>query len=139
MGTSDTLQEYDNLEQEKKSKSPTRRTCSSRKRKQKSTKQEKLLVILDIDQTLIYSTNKKILGDQKYFTVIDSIINQQLFVYKRPHLQAFLSELQKMSDFIEIAAYTAGTQEYADQVLDKIDLLKTIQYRFYRQDCIFNK
>lgn len=70
---------------------------------------------------------------------MDSIINQQLFVYRRPYLQAFLGELQKMSDFIEIAAYTAGTQEYADQVLDKIDPNHTIQYRFYRQDCLFDE
>jgi len=44
-----------------------------------------------------------------------------------------------MSNLIEVATYTAGTQEYADQVLDQIDPSNTIQYRFYRQDCILNK
>ena len=43
-----------------------------------------------------------------------------------------------MSDFIEVATYTAGTQEYADQVLNIIDPNSTVEYRFYRQDCIFN-
>ena len=44
-----------------------------------------------------------------------------------------------MSDFIEVGTYTAGTQEYADQVLKNIDPNKIIKHKFYRQDCLFDQ
>jgi TFIIF-interacting CTD phosphatase-like protein len=44
-----------------------------------------------------------------------------------------------MSDFIEIGTYTAGTQEYADEVLKNIDENNVIKHKFYRQDCLFDK
>jgi TFIIF-interacting CTD phosphatase-like protein len=75
------------------------------------------LVFLDIDQTLVYSSNALPRVLAKNFEVYDDIKDEQLYVYKRPFLQTFLDELSTMSDFIEVATYTAGTQEYADQVI----------------------
>ena len=44
-----------------------------------------------------------------------------------------------MSDFIEIGTYTAGTQEYADEIIKNIDENKIIKHKFYRQDCLFDQ
>jgi TFIIF-interacting CTD phosphatase-like protein len=70
---------------------------------------------------LVYSTTEAPRVQAKYFEVHDSIRNEQLFVYKRPFLESFLDDLSQMSDFIEIGTYTAGTQEYADEILKNID------------------
>ena len=43
------------------------------------------------------------------------------------------------SGIIEIAVYTAGTQDYADDILSNIDPEGQIKYRFYRHDCEFDK
>jgi len=114
-------------------------TCRSRKRKPATL--EKLLVILDIDQTLVHSTNKESSSSGKSnFTVWDKIRNEQLHVYTRPYLQLFLDELFDMecNKIVEVAIYTAGTQDYADEVLKSIDSKHRIKHRFYRQDCLFD-
>ena len=43
------------------------------------------------------------------------------------------------NNIVEIATYTAGTKEYADEVLKHVDPTSRIKYRFYRQDCIFDQ
>lgn len=88
----------------------------------------KLKVILDLDNTLIYSTSSK----------RDSLrngicIDNRLYVYKRPYLDIFL---QTLSKFCELVIYTSSTQEYADKVLSFIDSNKLIQEKLYRQNCI---
>ena len=61
-------------------------------------------------------------------------------MYKRPFLNQFLEELKKLqdNDIIEVATYTAATQDYADDVLNNIDPSGCIRYRFYRHDCQFD-
>ena len=43
-----------------------------------------------------------------------------------------------MAKFFEIVIFTAALQEYADQVIDQIDVGKAIKYRLYRQHCSQN-
>lgn len=52
----------------------------------------------------------------------------------------FLDELKSLQDngVIDIATYTAATQDYADDVLSVIDPQGIIKYRFYRHDCSFD-
>ncbi len=38
-----------------------------------------------------------------------------------------------MAKFYEIVIFTAALQDYADQVIDQIDVNKNIKYRLYRQ------
>ena len=90
----------------------------------------KLKIILDLDNTLIYSSVQK----------IDKLLNWKLiankfYVSKRPHLDNFLSTL---SEFCDLAVYTSSTQEYADKVLCFIDKQNLIQEKFYRQNCIYS-
>lgn len=40
-----------------------------------------------------------------------------------------------MSENYELVVFTAGTQEYADPVLDEIDKKGLIQHRLYRHHC----
>lgn len=48
----------------------------------------------------------------------------------RPHAENFLIE---MSKFYEIVIFTAALPDYANFILDKIDLNKVISYKLYRE------
>lgn len=41
--------------------------------------------------------------------------------------------IELMAKFYEIVIFTAALQDYADQVIDQIDVNKNIKYRLYRQ------
>lgn len=88
---------------------------------------QRLTLVVDLDNTLIYSSTKKI-AKMKNYTLIDG----RFYVYKRPHLESFLSTL---SQYCELVIYTAGTKEYADKVIDHIDKNSVISRRFYRNNC----
>ena len=75
----------------------------------------KYTLILDMDETLIHY----------FFTHI----NGMFFV--RPFCFNFLNEL---NDIYEIITFTAGTKEYADNILNILDIDNNIiKYRLYRQ------
>ena len=58
---------------------------------------------------------------------------QKAICRKRPGLDRFLEKASRKND---IHVFTAGTKEYADRVLDKIDPTGTIfKTRFYRDSC----
>ena len=71
-------------------------------------------LILDMDETLIHTQFQK-----------DGEIN----FGTRPYLNRFLSELGK--DF-EVSIFTAGTQDYADSIVNNIDKEGIIKNRMYR-------
>lgn len=75
-------------------------------------------LVVDLDETLIHFSEKTIKsagsrdrGDE-YFNI-------------RPFAQKFLKE---MSQYFEIVIFTAGTQEYADWVLNQLDLERWISH-----------
>jgi Dullard-like phosphatase family protein len=88
----------------------------------------KITLVLDLDSTLIYSSTNKIENAKNY-----AIIENKFYVYKRPHLDSFLSSL---SQFCDMVIYTASTKEYADKVIDYVDKNRLISQRYYRQDCL---
>ncbi|CAD8047914.1 unnamed protein product [Paramecium primaurelia] len=69
-------------------------------------------LILDMDETLIHFFDQT-----KSFLI-------------RPYTEQFL---QEMSNYFEIAVFTAGLPDYANWILDQVDKNKHIQYRLYRQ------
>ena len=78
-------------------------------------KKYKYTLVLDMDETLIHY----------FFTHI----NGMFFV--RPYCLEFLKEL---NDIYEIVTFTAGTKEYADNILNILDIDNNIiKYRLYRQ------
>ena len=75
----------------------------------------KFTLVLDIDETMIHF----------FFTYI----NGMFFV--RPYCFEFLNEINK---YYEIVTFTAGTKEYADNILNLLDINNNlIKYRLYRQ------
>lgn len=89
---------------------------------------KKITLVVDLDNTLIFSTVNKLEKVKNYV-----IMDNKFFVYKRPHLEIFLNS---MSQFCDICIYTAATKEYADKIIDHIDKNKLISARYYRQDCL---
>ena len=78
----------------------------------------KFTLVLDIDETLIHF----------FFTYI----NGMFFV--RPYCFEFLNEINK---YYEIVTFTAGTKDYADNILNLLDINDNlIKYRLYRQHTI---
>ena len=86
----------------------------------------KLTLVLDLDETLIHfsdlSPSKACPGSkEEYFGG---------YYMVRPYALSFLEE---MNEFYEIIIFTAGTQGYADWILDQIDdTNKNISHRLYR-------
>ena len=75
----------------------------------------KYTLVLDMDETLIHY----------FFT------NNNGMFFVRPYCFDFLNELK---DLYEIVTFTAGTKEYADNILNILDLDNNIiKYRLYRQ------
>jgi carboxy-terminal domain RNA polymerase II polypeptide A small phosphatase len=87
------------------------------------------LLILDLDETLIYST-KEILSRAYDFQL------DQYFVYKRPGLEDFLSEC---SCIFRVSVWTASSTNYAYQIIEKI-FPKNIklEFVFTQERCVFN-
>ena len=78
----------------------------------------KYTLVLDVDETLIHF----------FFTYI----NGMFFV--RPYCFEFLNEINK---YYEIVTFTAGTKDYANNILNLLDINDNlIKYRLYRQHTI---
>jgi Dullard-like phosphatase family protein len=71
-------------------------------------------LVLDLDETLIHNVDS---GNDSFFLV-------------RPGCVEFIKNMAK---YYEIVIFTAALQEYADQVIDQIDVDNNIRYRLYRQ------
>ena len=56
-----------------------------------------------------------------------------IYVWKRPYLRLFLREAAKL---FEIVIFTAGKKQYANKVIDQIDVDGVVRRRFYRDSCI---
>lgn len=70
-------------------------------------------LVLDLDETLIHNVEY---GQDSFFLV-------------RPGCVYFI---ELMAKYYEIVIFTAALQEYADQVIDQIDVNNNIKYRLYR-------
>ena len=72
--------------------------------------EDKILLILDVDETLVHATSTE-LGHQPDFKVFD------YFIYKRPYLDEFLQEVKK--DFL-IGVWSSASDDYVTKVVEKI-------------------
>lgn len=100
---------------------------------------KKITVVLDLDQTLIYSIHPKNIvhyeNPPKYHVLGGNKLNPNgIIVFERPGLHEFLISL---SHFSEIILYTAGLQEYALPIVRCIDPdKKYLSQIFFREDII---
>lgn len=70
-------------------------------------------LVLDLDETLIHCKRTEAKGK----------------ILLRPHVKEFLNEMAK---FYEIVIFTAADKQYADWVLDRLDVNNTVAHRLYR-------
>lgn len=92
----------------------------------------KPILVLDLDNTLVYPTNKKPLEYTHEITIKFGGKYQSLWLIERPCLQQFIDDLYK---YFEIIVFTAGIRQYGMKVLKKIDSKSRIKYLLDRRYC----
>ncbi|KAJ2392158.1 Nuclear envelope morphology protein 1 [Coemansia sp. RSA 2559] len=95
---------------------------------------KKKTLVLDLDETLIHSSPQ---GSYRAHHRIEVVIDKVAclyYVYKRPHVDYFL---RKVSEWYKVVVFTASLAEYADPVIDLLDVQgKFISGRYFRDACI---
>jgi len=93
----------------------------------------RLTVVLDLDETLSHCRLRQLASPRPDFSVEFEESQQTGFVYVRPFTGLFL---EVAAQLFEIVVFTASSQDYADQVLDKLDPdNRYFSARLYRQHC----
>jgi RNA polymerase II subunit A small phosphatase-like protein len=72
--------------------------------------ERKQLLVLDLDETLIYATERP-LGRPPDFQV------EPYHVYKRPHVDEFIS---RSADWFELAVWSTSSEDYADAITGEL-------------------
>lgn len=91
---------------------------------------QKKVLVLDMDETLIHTSDVCFSQTLEYITVeVDGLVG---YAYKRPHVDYFLEKVVR--DF-DVYIFTAGSQAYAQQILDKLCPFIPESHRFYRDSC----
>lgn len=88
----------------------------------------KKTLVLDLDETLIHSSDFPPHSDILYFKSGEP----EFFVHKRPGLDKFLDFVREN---FEIFIFTFGDKNYAEPVLDTICPFIDNEHRFYRDSC----
>ncbi|GAB2299088.1 hypothetical protein Dimus_033159 [Dionaea muscipula] len=95
-----------------------------------------IILVLDLDETLVHSTLEHREDADFMFTVFYNMKQQTVYVKKRPYLQTFL---ERVAEMFEIIVFTASQIIYAAQLLDILDPDgKLISGRAYRDSCILS-
>ncbi|XP_030842774.1 CTD nuclear envelope phosphatase 1A [Strongylocentrotus purpuratus] len=99
------------------------------------------ILVLDLDETLVHSKHvsstflpnrPSIPPDFVLKVTIDSV-PERFYVYKRPHVDFFLSVV---SQWFELVVFTASMEIYGSPVVEKLDNGRgLLQRRYYRQHC----
>lgn len=93
-------------------------------------------LILDLDETLVHSLAKGNHMSDGHMVEVKLEKHALLYyVYKRPYCDLFL---RRVSKWFRLVIFTASVQEYADPVIDWLELDHTyFSARYYRQHCSF--
>ena len=91
---------------------------------------EKILLILDVDETLVFATKKE-LNQKSDFTIFD------YHVYKRPYLNQFLEAIK--DDFL-LAVWSSASDDYVEAIVEQI-IPKgiTLEFIWARSRCTYRK
>uniref|UniRef100_A0A3B3S084 CTD (carboxy-terminal domain, RNA polymerase II, polypeptide A) small phosphatase like 3 n=1 Tax=Paramormyrops kingsleyae TaxID=1676925 RepID=A0A3B3S084_9TELE len=91
-------------------------------------------LVLDLEETLVYSS-LSIIEDAEYtFHTHFQDHKYEVFLILRPHVKEFL---QRMSELFEIFVYTSAKREYAEKILETLDPDRRLfRHRLYREDCL---
>ena len=92
------------------------------------------LLIFDMDETLVAAKFKGSVPAKFQKTFSFEFGNTEISVRLRPYV---IDCLEKLAPLYEMIVFTAGVQDYADNILDYIDPNRKIfKRRLYRNDCI---
>ncbi|XP_048832112.1 CTD small phosphatase-like protein 2-A isoform X2 [Brienomyrus brachyistius] len=91
-------------------------------------------LVLDLEETLVYSS-LSIIEDAEYtFHTHFQDHEYEVFLILRPHVKEFL---QRMSELFEIFVYTSAKRGYAEKILEMLDPDRRLfRHRLYREDCL---
>ncbi|XP_066551922.1 CTD small phosphatase-like protein 3 isoform X1 [Amia ocellicauda] len=90
-------------------------------------------LVLDLDETLVYSSLKEIEDAEHTFSTRFQDQEYKVFLKVRPHAREFLESMAKR---FEIFIYTSAKKAYAEKILDILDpQRKIIRHRLYQDDC----
>eukprot|EP00617_Octactis_speculum_P017648 CAMPEP_0185748672 /NCGR_PEP_ID=MMETSP1174-20130828/7391_1 /TAXON_ID=35687 /ORGANISM="Dictyocha speculum, Strain CCMP1381" /LENGTH=293 /DNA_ID=CAMNT_0028424473 /DNA_START=246 /DNA_END=1128 /DNA_ORIENTATION=+ len=106
-------------------------------------RRRKLTLVLDLDETLVHTatnpTDPVLMHggihypfDLRVDIRRDTAQHKSVFVWKRPYLDLFMSEVSK---YCEVVIYTAGLKRYASPIIDLLDLNGVVKKRLYRDAC----
>lgn len=94
----------------------------------------KLTLVLDLDETLVHCSVDPIPKPDIIIPVLFNGVNYQVYVRKRPFLDAFLDAVTKQ---YEVVVFTASQRVYADKLLDFLDPKRSlIHHRLFRDSCL---
>ncbi|KAF8209653.1 HAD-like domain-containing protein [Mycena galopus ATCC 62051] len=93
-------------------------------------------LVLDLDETLIHSSFKSIPNPDFIIPVEIEGTWHRFHVLKRPDVENFLG---KMGETYEIVVWTAALGQYANPLLDLLDISHAVAHRLFRQSCFSHK
>jgi len=88
-------------------------------------------LILDLDQTLIYSTSSRLSGYERAKSITVGL--QNVWVHPRPGLFEFLKKCR--SWYTEMILWTAAKAEYAEMSITKLAIEHFFDERLFNEDC----
>uniref|UniRef100_A0A6B2LCW0 FCP1 homology domain-containing protein n=1 Tax=Arcella intermedia TaxID=1963864 RepID=A0A6B2LCW0_9EUKA len=88
-------------------------------------------MVLDLDETLVHSSFKLVPCDFVVPVTIDEK-TYKVYVAKRPHVDEFL---KRCGELYEVVIFTASLAQYADPVVDLLDIHKVVDWRLFRESC----
>eukprot|EP01017_Pseudomicrothorax_dubius_P013323 TRINITY_DN1581_c0_g1_i11.p1 TRINITY_DN1581_c0_g1~~TRINITY_DN1581_c0_g1_i11.p1 ORF type:complete len:390 (+),score=49.60 TRINITY_DN1581_c0_g1_i11:99-1268(+) len=94
--------------------------------------QKRKLLVLDLDETLVHSSFEPVLPVDHFLEINIHGYPMSVYVRYRPKVREFLKE---MSKHYEIIIFTASLAEYADPVIDALDVDKVVSHRLFRESC----
>ena len=97
-------------------------------------KADRKCLVLDLDETLVHSSFQYVPNADYRIPVEIDGQDHDIYVLKRPGVDEFM---RRMAAIYEIVIYTASLSKYADPLLDKLDIGHTIEYRLFREHCVF--
>lgn len=93
-------------------------------------------LVIDLDETLVHSSFTPVASPDYVIPVeIDrKVLN--VYVRKRPWVDHFL---EAVSETFEVVVFTASLTKYANPLLDKMDRLRVIHHRLFRESCVYHE
>ncbi|KAJ0032705.1 hypothetical protein NQD34_002786 [Periophthalmus magnuspinnatus] len=90
-------------------------------------------LVLDLEETLMYSSLTEIEDAEYSFTTVFQDHQYKVYMVLRPFVREFL---QAVSKSYELFIYTCAKREYAENILDILDPHKKLfRHRLYQDDC----